>query len=236
MALAPKDGHLYGYRSGQRTHMLYRTSGDENAEYRCRIRDRQVGAFLPGIQPAARNGTARPMTGQNQPDHGRRGAMVHHRDAAKPTRRCWTANRARPGRRRGIDQPVQHLGQVGQDLSTGPAGSMPVDADTGDWKWRVKSNYPIQSGITPTAGNVVFFGDMGGNFYALDAGNGRKLGAGRSAERSAAASSPMTAGGRPARRGCYRPDRDPVADRNHHGEGIDTRAGYRRIAGRSKSV
>jgi len=49
------------------------------------------------------------------------------------------------------------------------------DADTGAWKWRVKTNYPIQSGMTPTAGGVVFFGDMGGNFYAVDAANGQKL-------------------------------------------------------------
>src|SRR5215831_13344712 len=39
-----------------------------------------------------------------------------------------------------------------------------VDADTGAWKWRAKTNYPIQSGMTPTAGGIVFFGDMGGNF------------------------------------------------------------------------
>src|SRR6201999_3756480 len=50
-----------------------------------------------------------------------------------------------------------------------------VDADTGVWKWRAKTNYPIQSGMTPTAGGVVFFGDMGGNFYAVDAADGRKL-------------------------------------------------------------
>ena len=50
-----------------------------------------------------------------------------------------------------------------------------VDADSGQWRWRAKTNYPIQSGMTPTAGGVVFFGDMGGNFYALDANNGRKL-------------------------------------------------------------
>ena len=29
--------------------------------------------------------------------------------------------------------------------------------------------------MTPTAGGVVFFGDMGGNFYALDAATGQKL-------------------------------------------------------------
>jgi len=50
-----------------------------------------------------------------------------------------------------------------------------VDADSGVWKWRLKSNYPIVGGMTPTAGGVVFVGDVGGNFYALDAANGRKL-------------------------------------------------------------
>ena len=50
-----------------------------------------------------------------------------------------------------------------------------VDADTGVWRWRAKTNYPIQSGMTPTAGGIVFFGDMGGNFYVLDTADGRKL-------------------------------------------------------------
>jgi alcohol dehydrogenase (cytochrome c) len=49
------------------------------------------------------------------------------------------------------------------------------DADTGEWRWRAQSNYPVQSGVTATAGGVAFFGDMGGNFYALDAADGRKL-------------------------------------------------------------
>ena len=48
-------------------------------------------------------------------------------------------------------------------------------ADIGAWKWRLKSNYPILSGMTPTAGGVAFFGDIGGNFYALDSSNGQKL-------------------------------------------------------------
>jgi alcohol dehydrogenase (cytochrome c) len=29
--------------------------------------------------------------------------------------------------------------------------------------------------VTPTAGGLVFFGDLGGNFYAIDAATGRKL-------------------------------------------------------------
>jgi alcohol dehydrogenase (cytochrome c) len=49
------------------------------------------------------------------------------------------------------------------------------DADTGAWKWRTKSNYPVLGGITPTAGGVVFFGDAGGNFYALEAATGQRL-------------------------------------------------------------
>jgi alcohol dehydrogenase (cytochrome c) len=50
-----------------------------------------------------------------------------------------------------------------------------VNADTGAWRWRAKTNYPVQSGMTPTSGGIVFFGDMGGNFYALDTASGRKL-------------------------------------------------------------
>ncbi|MGA3242842.1 MAG: PQQ-binding-like beta-propeller repeat protein [Bryobacteraceae bacterium] len=50
-----------------------------------------------------------------------------------------------------------------------------TDADSGQWKWRLKTTYPILSGVTPTAGGVVFFGDMGGNFNAVDAGNGQRL-------------------------------------------------------------
>jgi len=49
------------------------------------------------------------------------------------------------------------------------------DAETGKWKWRVKTNFPILGGVTPTAGGVVFFGDIGGNFYAYNAATGQQL-------------------------------------------------------------
>jgi outer membrane protein assembly factor BamB len=62
------------------------------------------------------------------------------------------------------------------DPHTDWAGSLyATDADTGVWKWRAKSNYPILSGITPRARGVVFLRDMGGNFYALDVRNGARL-------------------------------------------------------------
>ncbi|WP_424192295.1 pyrroloquinoline quinone-dependent dehydrogenase [Ampullimonas aquatilis] len=49
-----------------------------------------------------------------------------------------------------------------------------TDADSGAWQWRLKSNYPILSGVTSTAGDLVLFGDMGGNFYAVDARTGQQ--------------------------------------------------------------
>ena len=50
-----------------------------------------------------------------------------------------------------------------------------TDADTGEWIWRLKSNYPIVGGVTATGGGLVFFGDVGGNLYAVDIANGQRL-------------------------------------------------------------
>jgi alcohol dehydrogenase (cytochrome c) len=63
----------------------------------------------------------------------------------------------------------------GRDARTWAGWLHAVDADTGVWKWRVKTNYPIVGAVTPTAGGIVFFGDLSGNFYALDAATGQKL-------------------------------------------------------------
>jgi alcohol dehydrogenase (cytochrome c) len=50
-----------------------------------------------------------------------------------------------------------------------------TDADSGKQRWKFKAPFPLMGGITPTSGGLVFFGDMGGNFYALDAATGQKL-------------------------------------------------------------
>ncbi len=50
-----------------------------------------------------------------------------------------------------------------------------TDADTGEWAWRVHGNFPILSGVTPTAGGIVMFGDVGGGFYVLRASDGKQL-------------------------------------------------------------
>ena len=58
-----------------------------------------------------------------------------------------------------------------------------------------RSNYPVVAGITPTAGGVVFFGDVGGNFYALDSPPVKSFLVSRSAARWAAGVITYTANG-----------------------------------------
>jgi alcohol dehydrogenase (cytochrome c) len=50
-----------------------------------------------------------------------------------------------------------------------------VDPRTGKMAWRVKRPTPMYAALTPTAGNVLFTGDLNGNFLALDARNGKTL-------------------------------------------------------------
>lgn len=50
-----------------------------------------------------------------------------------------------------------------------------VDAETGAQRWRFAAPRPVLGGITPTAGGLVFAGDMSGMFYAFDAESGAVL-------------------------------------------------------------
>ena len=50
-----------------------------------------------------------------------------------------------------------------------------VDATTGEMKWRWKAPTPMVAGVTATAGDVVFTGDLDGNFLVFDARDGSKL-------------------------------------------------------------
>ena len=50
-----------------------------------------------------------------------------------------------------------------------------IDPKTGKMAWRVHTPAPMYAGLTPTAGNVLFTGDLNGNFLALDARSGRTL-------------------------------------------------------------
>jgi len=49
------------------------------------------------------------------------------------------------------------------------------NAESGERKWEFHAPFPLIGGVTPTTGRLVLFGDMGGTFYAFDAGSGKKL-------------------------------------------------------------
>jgi alcohol dehydrogenase (cytochrome c) len=49
------------------------------------------------------------------------------------------------------------------------------DAVSGEMKWQFHAPFPLMGGVTPTAGRLLLFGDMGGTFYAFDAASGKKL-------------------------------------------------------------
>ncbi len=50
-----------------------------------------------------------------------------------------------------------------------------VDPKSGKMVWRIHTPAPMYAALTPTAGNVLFTGDLGGNFLALDSRNGKEL-------------------------------------------------------------
>ena len=50
-----------------------------------------------------------------------------------------------------------------------------VDSTSGAVRWRYKSALPMLTAVTPTAGGVLFTGELGGDFLVLDAENGKEL-------------------------------------------------------------
>ncbi len=172
MAAAPKDGYLYGVDLGKNA-IAYRVpvTRIENVDVPFSV-DAEV-RFCPGAVGGAEwNGPAYDpntnliLTGETE---------------WCTTVRLQTEQQMRDVRTGGIwfgmatRNPFHVLGRQDDGRGTWGGWVYAVDADTGVWKWRLKSNYPIVGAMTPTAGGLVFFGDVGGNFYALDAATGEKL-------------------------------------------------------------
>jgi alcohol dehydrogenase (cytochrome c) len=172
MVVAPKDGHLYGFDLAN-NNRLYRvpvTQVEDVAE-----------AFVPGkavrFCPGAVGGAE-----WNSPAYDPKTNLVLVGEVdwcdtvtPKDLNQLRKVERGQPWAGMATWNPFWMFGKEGPTAGHWAGWVYAVDADTGAWKWRLKSNYPIVSGMTPTAGGVVFFGDLGGNFYALDAGNGQKL-------------------------------------------------------------
>ena len=172
MAVSPKDGHLYGFDLADNK-LLYRTpvTRIENTEEPFAV-DKDVH-FCPGATGGEE---------WNSPGYDPMTNLIFTGDvdwcttvrlqtreevAAAPLGQPWTGEKSL--------NPFNLFGKFSRADGVWAGWLHAVDADTGVWKWRLKSNYPIYGAVTPTAGGLVFFGDMGGNFYAIDAATGRKL-------------------------------------------------------------
>jgi len=160
--VSPKDGHLYGFDLADNK-LLYRTpvTRIENAEepFACR----QGRPLLSRRRGRGRNGTARPTTLRpisSSPVDVDWCTTVRLQTreeiAADPLGQPWTGEKS--------FNPFNEFGKFTRADRVWAGWLHAVDADTGVWKWRLKSNYPIFGAVTPTAGGLVFFGDMGGNF------------------------------------------------------------------------
>ena len=171
MAVAPKDGYLYGFDLADNK-LLYRTPVTRIENVAVALSPDKDVHFCPGAvggaewnSPAYDPMTNLIFTGQvDWCDTVR--LQTSDKLRSVPVGQPWMGMESL--------NPFNVFGKF--NARTARAGWLyAADADTGVWKWRLKSNYPIVGGVTPTAGGVVFFGDMGGNFYALDAATGQKL-------------------------------------------------------------
>jgi alcohol dehydrogenase (cytochrome c) len=172
MAVSPKDGYLYGVDLVDNK-QLYRTpvTTIDNVGEPFST-DKEVH-FCPGAgggeewnSPAYDPRTNLILTGEVDWCTTVR-LQTKEEIAATPAGQFWTGERSL--------NPFNEFGKFARADGHWAGWVHAVDADTGVWKWRLKTNYPIVSGVTPTAGGLVFFGDVGGNFYAVDANTGQKL-------------------------------------------------------------
>jgi len=172
MAVAPKDGHLYGFDLAD-NRLIYRVpvTRIENTEERFSP-DKDVH-FCPG----AAGGTE-----WNSPAYDPRTNLIFVGDVDW----CDTVRVQTKEELQGVDpgqpwfgnrmlNPFDIAGKFSRADTNWAGWIHAVDADAGVWKWRIKSDYPIVAAVTPTAGGLVFFGNVGGEFYAVNAETGERL-------------------------------------------------------------
>ena len=171
LSVAPKDGHLYGFDLATNA-LLYRTPVTRVENVEATFVVGKPVHFCPGsIGGAEWNGPAY--------DPATNLILIGEVDwcATVTLQKDEAIQKVAPGQpwsAMATHNPYDTFGKP-DPFGHWAGWVYAVDADTGAWKWRLKSNYPILSGMTPTAGGLVFFGDMGGNFYALNAATGQRL-------------------------------------------------------------
>jgi alcohol dehydrogenase (cytochrome c) len=168
LAAAPKDGHLYGFdlASGER---LYKTPITTITNPTAPL-TREGTRFCPGTQGGVE---------WNGPAYSTETGLVY----TGAVDWCSTVRVADPDKVKSASVGQPWSGSADEQNLFGTMDSpdrwagwlYASDAESGKTAWRFKAPAPLMSGVTPTAGGVVFFGDMAGNAYALDAENGDLL-------------------------------------------------------------
>ena len=184
LSAAPKDGHLYGIDLANNA-LLYRTPVTKIDNVEAPFAPDKSVRFCPGVSGGSEwNGPAYDpdinlvITGEvDWCTTVKRQTDEQLRDVQ--TGAAWFGNAMRGFNLTGQQDEIRASLAPGDDPALRPGHwrgwVYAVDADTGVAKWRVRSNYPILGAVTPTAGGLVFVGDVGGNFYALEAATGQKL-------------------------------------------------------------
>jgi alcohol dehydrogenase (cytochrome c) len=166
MAVAPKDGRLYGYDLASAA-QLYATPVTT-------IENEQAPLTPAGTRfcPGSLGGSE-----WNGPAYNPQLNLVYTGSVD------WcTTVRTAPPERVAATQPGQSwVGTPGGDFGNFDPKERwggwvtATDADSGAVRWRFRTEAPVLAGVTPTAGGLVFSADMAGNAYALDAANGKVL-------------------------------------------------------------
>jgi alcohol dehydrogenase (cytochrome c) len=172
MIAAPKDGFVYGYDLAD-DRLVYRVPATRIENIQERFTPAKDVHFCPGAvggeewnSPAYDPQTNLVFTGDV--DWCTTVRMQTDKQLADvPLGQPWMGERAL--------NPFHVIGEQSRADGHWKGWIHAIDADTGVWKWRLWTNYPIVAGLTPTAGGLLFFGDVGGNFYAVDATTGQKL-------------------------------------------------------------
>jgi alcohol dehydrogenase (cytochrome c) len=172
MAVSPKDGFLYGFDRADNK-LLYRTPVTRIENVEEPFSTEKDVHFCPGAgggaewnSPAYDPVTNLIFTGDVDWCTTVR-LQTREEVVASSIGQPWTGEKSL--------NPFNEFGKFTRADGVWAGWLHAVDADSGVWKWRLKSNYPILGAMTPTAGGLVLFGDVGGNFYALDAATGQKL-------------------------------------------------------------
>ena len=159
LAAGSKDGYLYGIDRASRQ-MLFKTP-----------------------VTTIKNSDARPTPAGVRVCPGPLGGVEWNGPAVDPESRtiyvgavdyCFTIKSGPAAYKKG--QP--YFGTTQQPIGGAEAAQGWIHArngDNGKFLWRYHADAPVVAGVTPTAGGLIFSGDLNGNLLALDAATGAEL-------------------------------------------------------------